>query len=101
MPASIEEPIPALAVRSFLVQLITGKELGLVESAIPLIVVSFRGLDPQGDVATWSVILDQDRASDLTSILAGVSRGGFLPRNKAASRRFRRRFCKPRSGRLI
>jgi len=73
MIASIEEPIPALVARDFLVELTSADELELAKSAIPLIIVSFQGLDPQGDVATWSVVLDQDRARDLMNILAGAT----------------------------
>src|SRR6476659_6285575 len=49
MIASIDEPIPALVARDFLVQLTSADELELAKSAIPLIIVSFQGLDPQGD----------------------------------------------------
>ena len=52
MIASIEEPIPALVARDFLVELASADELELAKSAIPLIIVTFQGLDPQGDVAT-------------------------------------------------
>ncbi len=97
MIASLDEPIPALVARDFLVQLTSAEALGLVESAIPLMIVSFRGFDPQGDVATWSVVLDQDLATDLAGILAGAILGS-VPSLRGASRR-RRRFFRPRSRR--
>jgi len=65
MTASIKEPIRALVARDFLVHVTTADELGLDQSAFPLMVVSFRGVNPEGDVATWSVVLDQDRARRL------------------------------------
>jgi hypothetical protein len=65
MNASIEEPIPALVARDFLVELTSADQLELAKSAIPLIIVSFQGLDPQGDVATWSVVVDHDLAKSL------------------------------------
>lgn len=98
MIASIEDPLRALVARGFLVQVTSAKELGLDQSALPLMVVSFRGVDPEGDIATWSVVLDQDRARDLTNILAGATLAGMSPKNRASSRRFRRRFVRRHSG---
>jgi len=92
------EPNPALVARDFLVQLTSAKELGLDQSALPLMVLSFRGVDPEGAVATWSVVLDQDRARDLTNILAGATFGSLSPRNRVWSRRFRRRLGRLHSG---
>ena len=69
MIASIEEPIPALVARDFLVELTSADELGLAESAISLMLVNFQGLSPQGDVATWSVVVDHHLANDLTVII--------------------------------
>jgi len=100
MIASIEEPIPALVARDFLVQLTSADELELAKSAIPLIIVTFQGLDPQGDVATWSVVVDHDLAKDLSGILAGVIRGSVPSVSRALSRR-RRRSVRPRSRRLV
>ena len=97
MIASIEEPIPALVARDFLVELTSADELELAKSAIPLIIVSFQGLDPQGDVATWSVVVDHDLARDLSGILAGVIRGSVPSVSRALSRR-RRRSVRPPNG---
>jgi hypothetical protein len=100
MIASTEEPIPTLVARDFLVQLTSARELGLADSVIPLMSVSFRGLDSQGEVATWSVVIDHDLAGDLSGILAGVILSHAPSVNRALSRR-RRRFVRPRSRRPI
>ena len=86
--------------RDFLVELTSADELGLAESAIPLIIVSFQGLDPQGEVATWSVVVDHHLANDLSVILAGVILGSVPSVSRALSRR-RRRSVRPRSRRLV
>ena len=98
MIAWIEEPIPALVARDFLVELISALDSNWPNSAIPLIIVSFQGLDPQGDVATWSVVVDHDLANDLSGMWAGV-----IPAVSFVSRRSHgdARSVRPRSRRLV
>jgi hypothetical protein len=63
-----------LLAQTFLVQLTASREISDKEPPLPLVALSFSG-SCGGHPATWSIVLDDEQAGDLGSVLSGAVLG--------------------------